>query len=225
MEFERRIQLISPDVAIVDKPNSDLIFSILNEAQDRYVIQNYIGDDQLPMATNSFAKNTDSIKSLLIEKEISSSGTTSSNLTRYRLPNEQNNEYFLYVHSLSKVKGTYKQYTDFTLVDNQLVKYKDLSNFITTAYNKPIIRKPAVALISDEHTKDLYLEVAVDSYTTLGNILLTYYRKPLRFGVTSGINKCELPEMTHDEIVNLAVNIYITEGKYRLQTNPKKQQS
>ena len=35
MEFERRIQLISPDLIIDEKPNSDLIFSILNEAQDR----------------------------------------------------------------------------------------------------------------------------------------------------------------------------------------------
>ena len=47
MEFERRIQLISPDLIIDEKPNSDLIFSILNEAQDRYVMMNYVGDDQM----------------------------------------------------------------------------------------------------------------------------------------------------------------------------------
>ena len=66
MEFERRIQLISPDLIIDEKPNSDLIFSILNEAQDRYVMMNYVGDDQMEIETNIYTRNTDSIKSLLV---------------------------------------------------------------------------------------------------------------------------------------------------------------
>lgn len=220
MEFERRIQLISPDLIIDNKPNSDLIFSILNEAQDRYVILNYVGDDQLISETNSHTKNVDSIKSLLVEKELLSGGLTSNGFTRYRLPYSTTDEYFLYVHSISKVKGTYKQYKDFVNVDNQLVKYRDLPNYMQTAYNTPIVRQPAVALISDSTTKYMYLEVAVDKYTTLGNVVLTYYRKPLRFNTTTGASKCELPDSVHSEIVDLAVNIFITEGKYRLQTKP-----
>ena len=51
MEFERRIQLIDPTLTIDQKPNSDLIFSILNEAQDRYVMMNYVGDDQMETET------------------------------------------------------------------------------------------------------------------------------------------------------------------------------
>ena len=61
MEFERRIQLISPDLIIDEKPNSDLIFSILNEAQDRYVMMNYVGDDQMETETNTHTRSTDSI--------------------------------------------------------------------------------------------------------------------------------------------------------------------
>lgn len=220
MEFERRIQLISPDLIIDNKPNSDLIFSILNEAQDRYVMMNYIGDDQLEPETNSQTKNTDAIKSLLVEKELVSSGLTTNGFTRYRLPYSTTDEYFLYVHSVSKVKGTYKQYKDFVNVDNQLVKYRDLPNFMQTAYNTPIVRQPAVALVSDPTTKYMYMEVAVDKYTTLGNVVLTYYRKPLRFNTTTGASKCELPDAIHSEVVDLAVNMFITEGKYRLQTKP-----
>lgn len=220
MEFERRIQLISPDLTIENKPNSDLIFSILNEAQDRYVIINYIGDDQLMSETNAQSKNTDAIKSLLIEKELVSSGLTANGFQRFRLPYNSNDEYFLYVHSISKVKGTYKQYTSYVNVDNQLVKYRDLPKFMQTAYNTPIVRQPAVALVSDTTTKYMYMEVAVDKYTTLGNIILTYYRKPLRINTISGATKCELPESVHSEIVDMAVNMFITEGKYRLQTKP-----
>ena len=65
----------------------------------------------------------------------------------------------------------------------------------------------------------------VDAYTTLGNVTLTYYRKPLRFNTTDGASKCELPESIHSEIVDLAVNMFITEGKYRLQVKqPNNQQ-
>lgn len=220
IEFERRVQLIDPQLIINEKPNSDLIFSILNEAQDRYVMMNYVGDDQLEVETNSQTKNTDSIKSLLVEKELTPSSTTINGFTRYRLPYSSTDEYFLYVHSFSKVKGTYKQYKDYVKVDNQLVKYRDLGKFIKTAYNTPIIRQPAVALISDPTTKYMYMEVATDAYTTLGNVILTYYRKPLRFNTTTGANKCELPESVHSEIVDLAVNMFITEGRYRLQIKP-----
>lgn len=213
----RRIQLISPDLIIENKPNSDLLFSILNEAQDRYLVMNYVGDDQLETETNSHTKNTDSIKSLLVEKELTATSTTVNGFTRYRLPYLANEEYFLYVHSMSKVKGTYKQLKDFVKVDNQLVKYRDLGKFVKTAYNTPIIRKPAVALVSDPVTKYMYMEVAVDNYTTLGNVILTYYRKPVRFNVIGGADKCELPESVHSEIVDLAVDMFITEGKYRLQ--------
>jgi hypothetical protein len=73
MEFERRLQLISPDLTIENKPNSDLIFSILNEAQDRYVMMNYVGDDQMEVETNTQTRNTDSIKSLLVERELTQS--------------------------------------------------------------------------------------------------------------------------------------------------------
>ena len=220
IEFERRIQLIDPQLIINEKPNSDLIFSILNEAQDRYVMMNYVGDDQLEVETNSQTKNTDSIKSLLVEKELTPSSVTINGFTRYRLPYSSTDEYFLYVHSFSKVKGTYKQYKDYVKVDNQLVKYRDLGKFIKTAYNTPIIRQPAVALISDPTTKYMYMEVATDEYTTLGNVILTYHRKPLRFNTTNGASKCELPESVHSEIVDLAVNMFITEGRYRLQVKP-----
>lgn len=223
MEFERRVQLISPDLIIENKPNSDLIFSILNEAQDRYVMLNYVGDDQMIIETNTQTRNTDSIKSLLVEKELVQNGSTTNGIARYRLPHSVTDEYFLYVHSVSKIKGTYKQYVTETVVDNQLVKYRDLPKFMKTAYNTPIVRQPAVALISDPITKYMYMEVITDSYTTLNSIVLTYYRKPLKFNTTTGISKCELPESVHSEIVDLAVNMFITEGKYRLQVKPSTQ--
>ena len=50
---------------------------------------------------------------------------------------------------------------------------------------------------------------------------MVYYRKPLRFDVigvngTTVLNACELPENVHREIIELAVEMFITEAKYRL---------
>lgn len=221
MEFERRLQLISPDLAIDNKPNSDLIFSILNEAQDRFVIQNYVGDDQTELETNTFNRNIDAIKTLFVQKRLLSSGNTEMGFPRFRLPNSTNDEYFLYSTSYSHVTGTYKQHKDERVIANKLVKYRDLQNYVTTAFNTPIIRQPAAALMSDATTKYQYLVVATDKYTVLNDVVLDYYRRPLRFDYSG---KCELPEPNHSEIVDIAVNMFIQEYKYRLQVKPQSEQ-
>lgn len=223
IEFERRLGLINPDLSVAEKPSSDTIFAFLNAAQDRKVEMEHLRDDQTEQGTNTSNRSADSIKSLVIEKELLQSGITSSGMPRFRLPNVSNEEYFLYIDSVSKVSGTYKQYPSTTRVnlENEMVKYDELSKYLATAFNKPIIRKPAVAFMSDSSTKYNYLVVAVDSYTTVHSIVLMYYRRPLRFNTITGgsvISECELPNSVHNEIVDMAVEMFITEAKYRLNT-------
>ena len=75
------------------------------------------------------------------------------------------------------------------------------------------------------------LEATVENIDRQRQNTLSEYRlhgrsaRPLRFNTTDGANKCELPESIHSEIVDLAVNMFITEGKYRLQVKqPNNQQ-
>lgn len=227
IEFERRLQLISPDLTIDNKPTSDTIFSFLNAATERYIYICFVGDDQLEGFTRGFKKNTDAIKSLLVDIELFQSGQTFAGFPRFRLPFNDNDEYLLYVKSNSKVRGTYKQYSTEVLVENEMVKYEDLAKYQTTAYNKPIIIKPAVALFSDYVTNYNYLVVAVDSYTTLDSVVLTYYRKPRKFNTITGSNivsQCELPESEHNNIVELAVDMFISENKYKLAARNSNEQ-
>lgn len=221
IEWQRRLQLISPDLLADSKPTSDTAFSFLNGAQDRYVIANYIGDDQTLMDTHSFNRNVDAIKSLLIKKELEPSGTTVDGLVRFELPTEPTQDYFLYVASSSRVTGTYKQLNGTKLITNSLIKYKDLDRYIATAFNNPIIRVPGAILMADENTGVKHIAIAVDAYTQVDSMILTYYRKPLRFNSIPGenvVDKCELPESEHSTIVDMAVEMFITEAKYRLQT-------
>ena len=68
---------------------------------------------------------------------------------------------------------------------------------------------------------NLYINIIHDVYTTIEQLDLVYYRKPKRFDVigvdnVNVLKECELPENVHMEIVEGAVEMFITEAKYRL---------
>lgn len=227
IEMERRIALISPDLLIENKPTSDTLFSFLNAAQDRYVKINYLGDDQTANDSHAFMRNVDSIKSLLVQETLTNYEFSAEGFRKYTLPEDYNKKFFLYVSSNSYVDQQYSTYRSTAaqpeLVNNRLIKPQDLDKYKTTAHNTPIIREPGAVVISDPQSKDDYLLIAVDKYTTINKIILTYYRQPLRINTISGdyiLNECELPESVHSEIVDMAVDMFISEAKYRLNAKP-----
>ena len=72
--------------------------------------------------------------------------------------------------------------------------------------------------------KELYINIIHDEYTIIKKLDLVYYRKPKRFDVIgvdslTVFDECELPENVHMEIVEGAVEMFITEAKYRLNMN------
>ena len=74
-------------------------------------------------------------------------------------------------------------------------------------------------LCSDENID--CLNVIYDKFTELDRIDLIYYRIPKEFNVLNVDNEnvldhCELPESMHEAIVDGAVEMFITEAKYRL---------
>lgn len=226
MEMERRIGLISPDLLISQKPTSDTLFSFLNAAQDRFVKLNYIGDDQTVIDTHSFIRNIDTIKSLLIQEYLEEGAISPEGFIKYELPTQVTKRFFLYVSSSSEVSSTYKGSGE-KLITNRLIKPQDLDSYKTTAFNQPIIREPGAVLISDPQSKQDYLLLAIDKYTSVERVMLTYYRQPLRFNTIykeGVIDTCELPESTHSEIVDMAVEMFITEAKYRLNTKQSTEQ-
>lgn len=219
IEWQRRLQLADPTLALDEKPTSDTAFSFLNAAQDRKVKYCFDANDQMIPGTRVHKHNMDDIKSLLVEQEILPAGTTLQGFNRFRTPTDATREYYLYVKSVVKATGTYKQLTGTVKLPTVLTNYESLDAYETTAFNKPIIREPAIAFYSDPTTKLNYIVVAADSYTDVNSLILTYYRKPLRFNTISGTNTvstCELPEHLHSEIIDIAVEMFITEAKYRL---------
>lgn len=230
MEFERRITLMNPDFELKEKLTSDTIFSFLNAYTERYVRINYLREDQVADNTRALKKIQDSLKGLIVRNTFNvlqkDSNNSDDTTDRIELPTD----YFLYIRSNSILSKNYKveeeiqDQNNYIITSNKTVREDDVDKVISTYYNKAILLNPYVVLNSGNATSDngkLFLNVIHDKYTTIKKVDLVYYRKPKKFDVigvdgVTVLDHCELPENVHMEIVEGAVEMFITEAKYRL---------
>ena len=235
IEFERRITLMNPNFELAEKLTSDTIFSFLNAQTERYVRLNYLQEDAVQDGTRAQKKNADALKSLitrgLYAVEAKDENNTDKTSDRVSLPSD----YFLYIRSNSLISKNYKieeeiqNEQDYVVTSNKTIREDDVEKVISTYYNKAIVLNPYVVLNAGNNAdeeKKLYLNVIHDEYTTIKKVDLVYYRKPKKFDVigVDGVNvldHCELPENVHMEIVEGAVEMFITEAKYRLNMKPE----
>lgn len=219
VEFERRVMLMDPNLQLNEKLTSDTIFSFLNAFTKRYVKQIYLLADQTQNNTRAQKVSIDSIKSLITRQVIDKTETINSdtNTDLFELPED----YFLYIRSNSLVKSTYKNESldKAESLPNELIDIESAAKIITTPHNHIILRNPQVIMHSSED--QIYLNVIHDNYTEIEQVDLVYYRMPKEFNVLNVDNnkvldKCELPESMHIEIVEGAVEMFVTEAKYRL---------
>lgn len=235
IEFERRITLMNPNFGLAEKLTSDTIFSFLNAYTERYVRLNYLQEDAVQDGTRAQKKNADALKGLitrgLCAVEAKDENNTDKTSDRVSLPSD----YFLYIRSNSLISKNYKieeeiqNEQDYVVTSNKTIREDDVEKVISTYYNKAIVLNPYVVLNAGNNAdeeKKLYLNVIHDEYTTIKKVDLVYYRKPKKFDVigVDGVNvldHCELSENVHMEIVEGAVEMFITEAKYRLNMKPE----
>lgn len=230
MEFERRITLMNPNFELKEKLTSDTIFSFLNAYTERYVRNNYLQEDSVQDGSRAQKKNQDALKGLitraLLTLDAKDENNTDKVSDRAILPDD----YFLYIRSNSVISKNYKleeeiqEENNYVITPNKTIREDDVEKILSTYYNKAILLNPYVVLNngnnSDEQ-KELYINIIHDEYTIVKKLDLVYYRKPKKFDVIGVdgeniLDHCELPENVHMEIVEGAVEMFITEAKYRL---------
>ena len=233
VEFERRIQLMNPNFELTEKLTSDTIFSFLNAYCERFVRNNYLQEDMVQDGTRQQKKNADALKGLITRQTLTITTkdphNTDNTSDRAILPTN----YFLYIRSNSLISKNYKLDTeilseaDYVVTPNKTIREDDVEKIISTYYNKTILRNPYIVLNNGNESdvdRDLYINIIHDEYTIIKKLDLVYYRKPKRFDVIgvdslTVFDECELPENVHMEIVEGAVEMFITEAKYRLNMN------
>lgn len=221
---------MNPDFELKEKLTSDTIFSFLNAYTERYVRINYLQEDQVLDGTRAQKKNADALKGLIVrglyEVSAKDANNTDKVSDRVKLPED----YFLYIRSNSMISKNYKIETEITkeneyvITPNKTIREDDVEKIISTYYNKAIMLNPYVVLNAGNNAdtqKNIYINIIHDEYTVIKKLDLVYYRKPKKFDVigvdgVNILNKCELPDNVHMEIVEGAVEMFITEARYRL---------
>lgn len=221
---------MNPDFELKEKLTSDTIFSFLNAYTERYVRINYLQEDQVLDGTRAQKKNADALKGLIVrglyEVNTKDANNTDKVSDRVKLPED----YFLYIRSNSMISKNYKIETEITkeneyvITPNKTIREDDVEKIISTYYNKAIMLNPYVVLNAGNNAdtqKNIYINIIHDEYTVIKKLDLVYYRKPKKFDVigvdgVNVLNKCELPDNVHMEIVEGAVEMFITEARYRL---------
>lgn len=230
VEFERRIILMNPDFELKEKLTSDTIFSFLNAYTERFVRINYLQEDQVADGTRAQKKNQDTIKGLITRGLYSVSAKDVDNTDKLSDRVELPDDYFLYIRSNSVISKNYKLEKEITtesqyvITPNKTIREDDVEKILSTYYNKAIMLNPYVVLNSGNNgdaQKKLYINIIHDEYTIIKKLDLVYYRKPKKFDVIgvdniNVLDTCELPENVHMEIVEGAVEMFITEARYRL---------
>lgn len=230
VEFERRITLMNPDFELKEKLTSDTIFSFLNAYTERYVRINYLQEDSVVDGSRAQKKNADALKGLIVRQLMTVESKDATNTDKVSDRAILPIDYFLYIRSNSLISKNYKLEkeitveTDFVVTPNKTIREDDVEKIISTYYNKAIMLNPYIVLnagnVSDV-AKKLYINIIHDEYTVVKKLDLVYYRKPKKFDVigvdgTTILDKCELPDNVHMELVEGAVEMFITEAKYRL---------
>lgn len=236
IEFERRVQTMIPQKEILEKLDSETIFSFLNQYQDKYIHDIYRSLDMIPEGSKISAHVESVLQALLREEDIAiydNQGNVNTgvivNTSSVTDPNgitiadsgrsvtyPLSTQFYLYVRSLSKVSSTFSFKSAVTgnnssirVIPNQLVSQNDVWKLIETPHDSlRILRNPAAVLSKYNDGSKPTITVIYDQYTTPLGIKVMYYKEPEHFDVL--LNKpCELPMDVFDDLVTGAVDLYV----------------
>lgn len=215
--FERTIQLIDPTLVAENKITSDAIFQFIYASFIRYIKQNLGITDQVESNTQVQKIHSDIYKRLLTKDTIVPD-STEENIDSFSLPED----YLLYVRSDSSLTKQYiNQENEVYITPNITLKENDIQKVIPSFYNSPIIPNPFVVLRNDK------IELITDNHTSVKDINLYYIRKPESLKLTEDnatVEYKDMPESICTEVIEQAVNMFITEAKYRLSVKPSNNQ-
>lgn len=216
IEFERRLQLMDPNLVIKDKLSSDTIISFINEAIDKFYKTRYSGINFKAQGFEYTQKRIDDLRTLIKNKKYTANSINKGDRNSYSV--ELPEDYVLLLGDTAGIqpsnlnecwevnaRGEYiTKYTD-TLESTIETLDRQLSNSLSEHRLKYCQARP-LKLIQDNNVI-LY----TDGKYKVSEYEITYLAKPSKINSSNITNTeyTDLPEHTHMEIVKMAIQIYL----------------
>lgn len=216
IEFERRLQLMDPNLVIKDKLSSDTIISFINEAIDKFYKTRYSGINFKAQGFEQTQKRIDDLRTLIKNKKYTEGSINKSDRNSYSV--ELPEDYVLLLGDTAGIqpsnlnecwetneRGEYIiKYTD-TLESTIETLDRQLGNSLSEHKLKYCQARP-LKLIQDNNVI-LY----TDGKYKVSEYEITYLAKPSKIDSSNitNLEYTDLPEHTHMEIVKMAIQIYL----------------
>lgn len=216
IEFERRLQLMDPNLVIKDKLSSDTIISFINEAIDKFYKTRYSGVNFKAQGFEQTQKRIDDLRTLIKNKKYTEGSINKSDRNSYSV--ELPEDYVLLLGDTAGIqpsnlnecwetneRGEYIiKYTD-TLESTIETLDRQLGNSLSEHKLKYCQARP-LKLIQDNNVI-LY----TDGKYKVSEYEITYLAKPSKIDSSNitNLEYTDLPEHTHMEIVKMAIQIYL----------------
>lgn len=218
--FDMQIQLVAQELEIKEKPDSYTILYFLNRAQENYIKENFLQRGQINDNIEFLQKRSDVLRNLIARfTDVESPTALPSTETDGGISIDLPADYLYYIQSFSYATndladgGATKQWTP-----NRVVGHNEVDAIVNGMFNRPILRKPCVVFEEDDK-----IILYKDNDTEIFNLSFTYLKKPLEMSLeATGVNvpagftnECQLDSYTHQDIVEMAVRMFIEDFKFR----------
>ncbi len=220
--FQQLLLTISDSFFAKERLDTYEILDYLNRTVDRYIKTKYLSQQSFKANTAVISASTGDLKDLIVFTIIDPvttftalpgmTGAWTSNLP---------GDFFAYVRSDTLVSrdDVLPIAAPGKWIPNQEIDFNDIDQFLSTPFNSPILEKPLVTIHSEHTTTKETMMTITDIHTGVPlNNMLTYIKTPNVISI-EGDDDCDLAEYLHEEIVNLAVNMYVEEYKTKLSNN------
>ena len=219
IETERRIQLIDPTTIKENKLSSDTIYSLLNEAVDKFWKTRYSGLNVKQTGFEQDQKRTDDLRTLVKTATFKDTQITKDgSIYKIELPKDYN-ILLSDTAGIAPLDGTSPKCWQKDEKGNYIVKHSDTIEAKLETIDSQLANSLSEHILQYSTAKPLRLvkENNIFLYTDgkykVNDYTIQYLKKPtiIKFDEFSiNENYIDLPEHTHIEIVKLAVQLYLS---------------
>ena len=218
IEFERRLQVMFPDMILDNKPSSDLILQYLNDGLNRLVTTRFTGLNYKRLGFEQDQKRIDDLKFLV--KEQSFDVDVTNTIT---LPND-------YLHLLGETAYISSADKCWPKEGNKpLIKQTDVIEATVENIDSKLANSLSEHNLHGNRAKPIRLikgnkiHLYTDGKYIVEQYKITYLKKPTTFTLDNPMYEYEdLPDYVINEIINLAISIYLADkgdNRYQLAQN------